>query len=167
MIFKQMNNSLLKKVNQTSENAIKNKCNCKHKEKCPLDGNCLQPTVTYEGTVKTETDEYPYIGITEGPFKSRLNDHTKTFRNIRYEKSTEISKKVWELKQKNQKFDISWKILEKTHPYKIGGKNCNLCLSEKYHILTSTSKNLLNSKSEIISKCRHMNKFLLKNNLGT
>ena len=42
MIFKQMNNTLFKNENQKSENAIKNKCNCKQKEKCPLNRNCLQ-----------------------------------------------------------------------------------------------------------------------------
>ena len=77
MIFKQMNSTLLK--NEKSENVTENKCNCKQKEKCPLNGNCLQPTVTYEGTVKTDTEEYPYIGIPEGPFKMRFNDHNKTF----------------------------------------------------------------------------------------
>ena len=127
-----------------------------------MNGNCLQSTVTYEGTLKTENEEYPYIGITEGSFKTRFNDHNKSFRNIRYEKSTEMSKKGWELKLANQNYETSWRILDKAHPYKIGGKNCNLCLTEKYHILTSKSKNLLNSKSEIISKCRHKNKLLSK-----
>ena len=72
MIFKQMNNTLLKNEKDKSESVTKNKCNCEKKENCPLNGNCLQPTVTYEGTLKTENEEYPYIGITEGPFKNQV-----------------------------------------------------------------------------------------------
>ena len=47
-------------------------------------------------------------------------------------------------------------------PYKSGGNTCNLCLTEKYHIITSNLK-LLNKRTELISTCRHVNKYLLKN----
>ena len=46
-------------------------------------------------------------------------------------------------------------ILDKAKPYSPASKKCMLCLTEKYHIISST-KNLLN-------KCRHENKFYLAN----
>ena len=41
--------------------------------------------------------------------------------------------------------------------------NCNLCLSEKaFNIRDLDDVDMLNKKSEFISKCRHVNKQLLK-----
>ena len=57
---------------------------------------------------------------------------------------------------------LTWSILDQAEPFKPGGKSCNLCLTEKYHIITS-ELNLLNKRSELTSKCRHENKFLIKN----
>ena len=37
------------------------------------------------------------------------------------------------------------------------------CLAEKFHILTSKNNGLLNKRSELISKCRHVNKHLPTN----
>lgn len=39
---------------------------------------------------------------------------------------------------------------------------CNLCLTEKYHIITLKQK-LRNKKSELISMCQHVISILLKN----
>ena len=41
-------------------------------------------------------------------------------------------------------------------------KNCSLCLSEKLFVIRNLDNvNMLNKKSEFISKCRHINKQLL------
>ena len=40
---------------------------------------------------------------------------------------------------------------------------CDLCLTEKLMIIKSNSNNLLNKRSELISKCRRESKFYLKN----
>ena len=43
-------------------------------------------------------------------------------------------------------------------------KSCMLCLHEKSEILTYPKQDeLLNKRSELISKCRHINKYLLSN----
>ena len=52
--------------------------------------------------------------------------------------------------------------MDQARPYVNGFKKCNLCLTEKYHIITS-DLNLVNKRSELISKCCHVNKYLLKN----
>ena len=43
-------------------------------------------------------------------------------------------------------------------------KRCDLCLTEKLMIITANPDRILNKRSELISKCRHENKFYLRNN---
>ena len=43
-------------------------------------------------------------------------------------------------------------------------KRCDLCLTEKVMIITANPDRILNKRSELISKCRHENKFYLRNN---
>lgn len=104
-----------------------------------------------------------YYGTSESEFKTRYNNHTKSFRNERYKNDTELSKVIWNLKDNNINFAIKWSIATKATPYKCGTRHCNLCLSEKVCILKSDSKELLNKRNELISKCRHRNKYLIGN----
>ena len=52
------------------------------------------------------------------------------------------------------------KVIHKS--YNPTSKRCNVCLTEKLEILDDPDKNLLNKTSEIISQCRHKNKYRLK-----
>ena len=46
----------------------------------------------------------------------------------------------------------------------VSSKYCRICLTKKFYIIESLDdKNLLNIKSELVSKCRHQNKFSLSN----
>ena len=57
---------------------------------------------------------------------------------------------------------MPWSVIDHAKPYKNGSKRCNLCLSEKDHILTSPV-NFINKSSELVSKCCHKNKFYIVN----
>ena len=104
-----------------------------------------------------------YIGAAED-FKARYRNHLKSFKSQRYEKETELSKFIWQLKKRNINYTIKWKILKKSAGYNPISKKCNLCLSEKLEICSFVNKkNLINKRNELISKCRHENKFLLVN----
>ena len=127
---------------------------------CPLNGDCLSQSIVYNAKIKTEGNELSYIGHTENDFKSRFRNHTTSFKNQKYRHATALSKKVWELKEKGIDHNITWSIIEKSRAYEGGSRYCNLCLSEKFHILSSS--NIINKKSELLSKCRHQQKFLLK-----
>ena len=50
----------------------------------------------------------------------------------------------------------------KAHPHICGTRKCDLCLCEKLMIARANSASLLNKRDELVSKCRHMNKFTLK-----
>ena len=142
-----------------NENIIE--CNCRDDEMCPMDGNCKAESIVYEATVKSKDEEKKYIGICATDFKRRFNNHTASFRHEKKKKSTELSKYVWELKEKKADFKITWKILARAAAYRNGAKQCDLCLTEKFIIATADRRNLINKRSELVSKCRHINKFLL------
>ena len=77
--------------------------------------------------------------------------------------STELSKDIWQLKDININFTTKWSIIARARPYNNSSKRCDLCLAEKLYIIKHSNNNLLNKRSELISKCRHENKFYLKN----
>ena len=100
--------------------------------------------------------------MSEDEFKTRYNNRTMSFQNKGHEKKTELSKYVWELKDKGEDFTIKWSVAAKPSPYICGSKRCDLCLTEKLLIAKADPRTLLNKRSEIVSKCRHRNKFTLK-----
>ena len=63
------NKKILHENNQQEKNKEK-KCNCRKKEECPLKGNCLVESVIYKATLKTEKENFEYIGSTEKAFNS-------------------------------------------------------------------------------------------------
>ena len=137
-------------------------CNCSIKPDCPLIGACLTSCLVYSGTVTAERKEHIYYGASEGTFKTRFNAHQHSFRHREYRTSTELSKHVWDLTDRGVPFSIKWSVVVKAHPYVCGSRRCDLCLSEKLAIARSNHEGMLNKRSELVSKCRHMNKFLLQ-----
>ena len=142
-------------------------CNCRDKPSCPLNGSCLVERSIYQATVTCDDEpdygERFYIGLAEPKFKKRFANHKTSFCNERYEKETELSKEIWRLKRKSRNPKISWKIVRQCAPFNRAGMKCSLCLNEKLEIATfNEPKKLLNSRNELISKCRHINKYTLK-----
>ena len=138
-------------------------CNCRKKMECPLSGNCLASSLVYQGDV-VQTNK-TYIGATEGPFKPRSSVHKTSFKNRKYMNSTSIAKHIWNRKDTTDITpDIKWSLVKHAPAYSNISKKCILCSKEKLAIITYPNlENLLNKKSELISKCRHENKFLLRN----
>ena len=99
----------------------------------------------------------------ETEFKTRYYNHNYSFNTDAKRNATELSKFIWSHKDFGLNPIISWKIVCHTIPYQHGGKVCNLCLTEKYAILTANDVTLLNKRTELINKCRHKNKYKLIN----
>ena len=78
-------------------------CNCRQKEKCPLDGNCQALGIVYQATVTRDdtNEEQTYGELTENNFKTRYLNHTSSFRNEKQKHATELSKYIWTLKERN------------------------------------------------------------------
>ena len=157
-IIKSHNSAVLK-----PKKAESRKCNCRKPENCPLQGECLTSSVVYKATVKTSKAEKFYVGIAEGEFKTRWSDHMTSFRKPRYEHKTTLSTYIWSVRDSGEDPKIEWKILKKSNPYRGGGSTCSLCTLEKIAILEGDKEKMLNERSEILNRCRHKSKFLLKN----
>ena len=129
----------------------------------PLDGCYLKQCFIYKAEIHVDNDYKIYNGAVEGDLKFQYNNHTNSFRNRYYEHATELSKYIWKLKDLGKAFILKWSIAACTSPYRCGTRRCDLCVTEKYIIARVDQKRLLNKRTEFISKCRHRNKFLLKN----
>ena len=101
------------------------------------------------------------IGLTEGTFKQRYTEHKLSLRNRNYSNSTELSRHIWTLKDNNTNFTINCSILATAPAYRNKSKRCHLCLTEKLYLVRAKKQSLLNKRTELISKCRHENKFYL------
>ena len=159
------NKQILKSSELTANTGKDNKtCNCRQKNTCPLNGNCLQSSVVYQATVTRQDNNITetYVGLTENDFKTRYRNHTASFRHAKHRNSTELSKYIWTLKDNNINFFISWRILSSSLPYKSSNKRCNLCLKEKFLIICRPELSSLNKRNELVSSCRHRNKALLR-----
>ena len=124
-------------------------CNCRVKESCPLQNQCLTPKVIYRADI--ENDKNPdtkfYFGLTATSFKERFRNHTRDFTHKQYIKSTELSKYIWDLKEAGITPIVKWSIVEKIYSdTKIN--YCKLCLLQKLYILDFIDDNrLLNKRS--------------------
>ena len=69
-------------------------CNCRLKESCPLNGDCLQYSVAYGcKIISNYTAEYleHYVGFTKNTFKDRLYKQKSSFKYETKKNSTELS----------------------------------------------------------------------------
>ena len=121
-----------------------------------MDGDCMRESVVYKADVTSRNTTVSYIGMTGGSFKTRYNNHLKSFRHIKYEKETELSKHIWALKKEALPHTVQWSIISKCPTRMTSRGQCTLCLQEKFCIISLRGKhNLLNKRTELISACRH------------
>ena len=159
-LIKQHNAKILNETRKANSDG----CNCRKRNSCPLDGACLASGIVYKATVTTNIGQPKiYIGSTEHSFKTRFNNHKISLKYRKHSHSTCLSKYIWELKDKGTDHEIKWSILKRAKPYSGKPSRCNLCLAEKLCILTADKSVLLNKRSELITKCRHENKFYAAN----
>ena len=103
-----------------------------------------------------------YHKTCEKNFKERYNIYTGSFKNKSKYKRTELSKHICELKDNKIKHNVNRCIVSKVRRYVSGTRKCGLCLTEKLTIIKADPESLLNTRDELVSKCRFMNKFTLK-----
>ena len=137
--------------------------NCINKEKCPLQEKCFTNNIMYKATLSNQDNcQYKiYYGIPETKFKERYTNHIKPFRDEKHQSDTELSNKLWSIKNSNYLPNVVWEILRKHQTYNPNTKRFSLCLNEKLEKARYKGRNLLNKRSEIINKCRNRNKFAL------
>ena len=159
-----------KTVTKAQPSAQARTFNCINKSKCFLNNKCLSNNVLCKANITSTIESYRnkiYYGISETKFKSRYADYRKSFKNRKHKTDTELSNEIWKLKEQQQKkknVDISWETLEKfSTRTKASTNQCMLCLNEKLAIPLHKEDNILNKRTEIISKCRRSIKYNLAN----
>ena len=70
------------------------------------------------------------------------------------------------IKDNETDYRVQWTIIIAAQPYNNISKRCDLCPSEKLYIINGHNNSPLNKRSELISKCRHENKYYsMKNSI--
>ena len=104
-----------------------------------------------------------YFGLADTTFKERYRNQIRDFKHEKQENSTALTKYTWQLKRDNISFSVKWLIITKVY----GSPNpllCKLLLTEKLWIINFMNDgNMLNKRSELLSRCRHLKKHLLRN----
>ena len=164
--FKQKISNHNKKIKKKQETVEPDKmCNCSGiMGPCPLQGNCLVKSVIYKAEVSDSNQNIQtYTGLTGGFFKNRFYSHRQSFSNRELEHSTALSSHIWELKDKNEPYEIKWSIKGRAKKFNPTTRKCRLCVKEKFHIKFQPEDASLNERSELFSTCRHRLRKLLAN----
>ena len=124
----------------------------------------MTPRIAYGADVTNNTiDEHKYFyGISDTTFKERYENHKTSFRNRSHRVLSDLSTYYWKLVENGTMPTVKFSIAKRVKG-KLFINNCNLCLSEKNLMKRNLDdKNILNKSSGLTSKCRHVNKWLLK-----
>ena len=103
-----------------------------------------------------------YIGLTSNTFKERFTGHKASFTHRKNAHKTTLSSHIWGLKDEQTTYNQHWSILSLAPSYSRRVRICHLCLMEKTHISLADPRTTLNKRNEIVAKCRHRDKVLLK-----
>ena len=91
-----------------------------------------------------------------------MYDHRQSFKDKKHKNDTTLSSYLLDLKENhNQIPKLTWSFVRFAPGYSNVSKRCLLCLHEKLLIISyHNPADLLNKRSELMTKCRHENKFL-------
>ena len=105
-------NSHNKYVASKDDQVNQNLLNCLNPDKCLLDNKCLTSKIVYSAEIITDDQQLSkfYLGLCKTEFKARFNNHKKSFHYRENKKDTELSKYIWELKDKHTEYQIRWSI---------------------------------------------------------
>ena len=106
-----------------------------------------------------------YLGTAQGEFKKRFYNHNTRTKNESKRNDTTLAKYVWDLKLKHTVTPtLKCYTLKSVVQHSNIEKKCRLYIQKKFEILSHPNPDeLLNKRPKLISKCHHMNKFLLAN----
>ena len=157
-----------KKILGQKTSVLKNPCTCRANS-CPVAGKCKEECTVYQATVKhfsTETGleiKETYIGLASTTFYKRHQNHKTSFKLRSHETKSKLSKHIWQLKDKNIKFGISWKIIDRARKFTPISKTCNLCTLERYYLICRKDSHTLNKNLEFGDECLHKRFLKLSN----
>ena len=121
----------------------------------------MTESVIYRATVTApDTPARHYTGLAGNTFKERWYKHNDSMKAPKPKSGhTGLSDYVWELREQGKEESISWEIVQKCVPYQCGSRRCDVCISEKLHILLADPSTSLNKRSELVGACRHQQRY--------
>ena len=120
----------------------------------------MSENTLYQAGISSENFQTKiYYGISEIKFKTRYSKHKKSFNHKKPKNDTQLSNQLWKIKASKEEPVLVWKILGRYQPYNVNRKWCLLYFNQKLQIAIYRGNNMLNKRTEIISKCRHRNKY--------
>ena len=143
-------------------------CNCRE-DPCPLAGKCNVKEIIYEGLITDSDDKVSrYVGLSSTKFIERFRGHKNSLKYSENRAKTQLSRKVWDLKDKGKFKQLKFNITKKSKSYQAGDKVCQLCLNEKIVILASFKSEgdtiePTNSRDELFRICIHRDRRKLSN----
>ena len=146
------NKSILNRTNDAPEPLA---CNCRNP--CPMDrsGDCRLANIVYKAKVSTEDSALckEYIGISGTEFKMRYANHKQSFATESKRDATSLSQYIWNLKERDIPYNISWSVLSKCKPYVCGSSTCNLCNALRRNSRSSnvTRRSLLTREAKLLA----------------
>ena len=105
---------------------LRDQCNYKNKNDCPLGGNCQTSDVIYKCNTSTTVNlDKIYLGTAEGNFRKRYYNHKVSFKNRQKENDITLSKQAWEVKNKyKETTSLKWSIVKSVPGYANITKKC-------------------------------------------
>ena len=154
-------NKLQQQNKQTPTRENNTTCNCRDKNKCPLDNKCNSGPIVYKAIITNKQgQEAIYIGSTQN-FKQRHANHKASFKDPKLKNATTLSKYAW-TEELGPEPNIKWTTLKTSKLYAKGGRYCDLCLTEKLCIAKALKDpRCINKRTELVSRCAHKARFKL------
>ena len=124
------NKSMMLKNEEENATEMNKLCNCRKKEECPMDNQCLKSNVVYRAKVNTEDATKEYIGCTSNTFKERYTTHKQGLNHAKYSKRCELTKYVQQLKSEEKLYILNVSFLYFNHFFSIflfSGRNARVC----------------------------------------
>ena len=139
-------------------------CNSRKKADCKREGNCHVNNVVCKCDVTRPLQKKVYLGLAEREWKCCFYNHKLSFKHKRHSNKTTLSSYMWHLNSvSSETLNLKSSVLRCIPLYSNISEKYPLCLCGKLEIVTyQNQKELLSKWSELLCKCRHANKLLLK-----
>ena len=115
--------------------------------------NCEIRNCVYQATVTSEDQDIETYVVVTKHFKQRFVGHHGDFRHSENRNNSTLASHIWNLKDENKEFNITWQIIDRGPIYNSITKKCFACIQEKYHIAFDNPK--LYKRDELLCTCRH------------
>ena len=149
------------KILNQNKNDAPPRCNCQDPAECPLPGKCTVDKLVYQANVPDNNNVESYVGLTADTFKERHYGHRQDFKKSESRTNTTLAGHIWKLKDQGKDPKIDWKVVCRASPFTPITGICNLCTSEKWHIIYKPEMATLNRRKELFNHCRHKEKLLI------